>query len=337
LPGLFFTNDSNCPPIFRGVLSSSLPVPNQHGVLCYAVQFGEYDEAFGANGLENAKQYGINTNLPLAGDFTLFRQLGDEVKEAIHGLSGRYARPRIVLLAHSRGGLAARAFLQTPPYDSPEKLSIAGLITTGTPHLGSQLGRVYSYLESQPRSSRTIQDWAVVDFLKDIEKTCPPSPFNLVLNERLDVRRPTIDYVSSTGAQITKLNHGISNLLKNVNVKYGQIRYTGVPLGTLVRADISDTGYYSVFDGPCHQLSDGGVIRKLNAKKFILRKGKTPNDYLGDGVVPVQSQQAGPKSSVQLLGSPGVDVLHKEETSRSTDISTMFCKMGFSEWLTPCQ
>src|SRR5918996_4426393 len=134
LVALRFNN--SCANIVNGVLRA-ISVPNPQGVSCYRIRFGSFDPISGRVGLE-----GITAISLLSGDFSTFTQLGREVKRAVNGILNRYGHAEIVLVAHSRGGLAARAFLQQPIV-SQAKASVVGLLTMGAPHKGSQLGRIY--------------------------------------------------------------------------------------------------------------------------------------------------------------------------------------------------
>ena len=74
------------------------------------------------------------------------------MRRAVTGILARHGTAETVLVAHSRGGLAARAFLQQRA-DFPLKASVVGLLTTGAPHRGTRLGRIYKYLEAHPRGT----------------------------------------------------------------------------------------------------------------------------------------------------------------------------------------
>jgi pimeloyl-ACP methyl ester carboxylesterase len=332
----------SCNSIVAGVLHSP-SIPNQFGTLCYAINFGQFDKD-GPAGLE-----GIRANGPSSGDYTDFsgkKSLGVEVGEAVKSILGKHPLANIILVGHSRGGLAARSFLQDQdPNISKEKNSIVGLITTGTPHVGSVLGRIYNYLDGHPRPRSPSpdpvlpgpdKDWNVVDFLRG-QIICPiliPTSsvsFDFVMNteNQIDVRGPTITYLNPDSVQIAQLILGGRNLPSNI--KYGEIRYTGVDLGILQREKHAGVVIeYSVFDKPfldvCYQLSK-------KAEKAILIN-KTPADYIGDGIVPASSQRYGAAKFKATVKNGRV--LHTQEPRKTKHISTMFCAMGFPNWLTPC-
>ena len=155
--------NNSCAIIANGVLTDN-SAPNPQGVLCYRVKFGSFDLRSGRVGLE-----GIKGTSSSSGDFSSFRDLRREVSRAVRGILDRHGNADTVLVAHSRGGLAARAFLQQRA-TSRVKASVVGLLTTGTPHRGTQLGRIYKYLEAHPRGTCCEGDWKVVELFEGEEE-----------------------------------------------------------------------------------------------------------------------------------------------------------------------
>ncbi|MGH8628686.1 MAG: esterase/lipase family protein, partial [Gammaproteobacteria bacterium] len=265
--------ENSCAIIANGVLTGN-STPNPQGVVCYRITFGSFDLASGRVGLE-----GIKATSPSSGDFSSFRDLRREVRSAVRGILDRHGTAETVLVAHSRGGLVARDFLQQQAA-FPVKASVVGLLTTGAPHRGSRLGRIYKYLEAHPRGTCCEPDWEVVDFLRGKRK-CRVGLIRIENPIRLDVRRPTIQDLADDSPAIHKLNSGIT--LLPAAIQYGQIVYRGVDLGIL-KIDISVFDEYSVFgDGICDQVSS-------EAERFMLG-ANPPSQYSGDGVVPVANQR----------------------------------------------
>src|SRR5437764_5212953 len=128
--------NNSCATIADGVITDN-STPNPQGVLCYRIRFGSFDSISGRVGLE-----GITAASPSSGDFSSFTDLGREVRRAVRGILNRHGNAETVVIAHSRGGDAARTFLQQQ-IASQAKASVVGLLTTGAPHRGSQLGRIY--------------------------------------------------------------------------------------------------------------------------------------------------------------------------------------------------
>ena len=310
--------NNSCAIIANGVLTDNSS-PNPQGVLCYRITFGSFDLSSGRLGLE-----GIKGTSSSSGDFSSFTDLRREVRSAVRGILDRHGTAETVLVAHSRGGLAARAFLQQK---TGLKASVVGLLTTGAPHRGTRLGRIYKYLEAHPRGTCCEADWEVVDFLRGKRK-CRVGPIRIENPTRLDVRRPTIRDLADDSPAIDKLNSSITRL--PAAIQYGQIVYRGVDLGTL-KIDIPVFDEYSVFgDGICDQLSS-------EAERFILGTN-APSKYPGDGVVPVASQRyfnlPGFSGDPTKLHRLRVDsgIIHTQETEQEAHISAVLAAMMGSWW-----
>ena len=311
--------NNSCAIIADGVLTDN-STPNPQGVLCYRIRFGSFDLSSGRVGLE-----GITATSSSSGDFSSFTDLGREVRRAVRGILDRYGNAETVVVAHSRGGLAARAFLQLQA-GFRAKASVVGLLTTGAPHRGSQLGRIYKYLKAHPRGTCCQADWDVVDFLRGT-RNCEVDLIPIENPTPLDVRRPTIRDLADDSRMIDELNRGI--ILLPAAIQYGQIVYRGLDLGIL--ADIPLFDKYSIFgDGICDQVSS-------EAERFILGDN-TPSQYSGDGVIPVANQRY-----FNLPGFPGdptklhrlrVDsgITHTQETEQEAHISAVLAAMMGSWW-----
>jgi hypothetical protein len=316
---------AECPAIVAGVVSGGVQLPATPPTLgCYRVRFGSYDATSGRKNLEN-----ITASGPKSGDFSTFDQLGLEVKAAVSAISNAYNRKygadypvKIVLLGHSRGGLAARAFLQS---SATEKQAVAALLTTGTPHKGSPLGRVYQYLKNNclyadgrrkgsyffgMAMDACADDWQVVDNLK--AGACNYLPLS---EERLDVRLPTVDDLSDISNAISSLNAGTGALPSSVRL--GALNYTGVELGRLARL-------YRIFDlagtDVCDQVS-------RSAQSAILgNRQPTDPEFIGDGVVPSVSQNFPISVSVTRLrdnprNTASSPILHTKEPREHLHLS----------------
>jgi len=275
-----FSNSNNKGVLRGGVLVSATPTPNAKGVYCYAVEFGFYDKTDGRTGLEGVTAN--NAKLPTAGDFTDFNLLGREVDNAITYLLANYPGAQITLLGHSRGGIAARNYLQNPDSVAP-KTSVISLLTTGAPHKGSHLGRIYSWLATHPRNSANANDWSIVD--------------KLTTQFSFDVRRPVINDFADNGTAISTLNSGIAAL--PASLAYGNLRYIVTDLGYLGRKwGIS----YSFFLGI--NIPFFIYIPPLStAAKTDVLVSKKPSDYKGDGTVEGDSQN--------LLNMAGIPAFSK--------------------------
>ena len=312
--------NNSCATIADGVLTDN-STPNPQGVLCYRIRFGSFDLSSGRVGLE-----GITATSSSSGDFSSFTDLGREVRRAVRGILDRYGNAETVVVAHSRGGLAARAFLQRQA-GFRAKASVVGLLTTGAPHRGSQLGRIYKYLKAHPRGTCCQADWEVVDFLRGT-RSCEVDLISIENPTPLDVRRPTIRDLADDSRTIDELNRGI--ILLPAAIQYGQIVYRGLDLGIL-ETDIPLFDEYSIFgDGICDQVSS-------EAERFMLGDNM-PSQYSGDGVLPAANQRY-----FNLPGFPGdptklhhlrVDngITHAQETAQEAHISAVLAAMMGSWW-----
>ena len=85
--------------------------------------------------------YGIYT-MDFSSDNRLtFNQQGAEVKSVIEKMQDQLGERDIILMGHSMGGLAARAYIKNNPTNP-----ICGLITIGTPHGGSYMAYTKDWL-----------------------------------------------------------------------------------------------------------------------------------------------------------------------------------------------
>ena len=340
----------SCATIALGVVTgrASLPRAQPPAIGCFRLRFGAYDGFSGRTGLEHIRAHG-----PRSGDFSTFNTLGKEVGDAIQAIKRLYQTTygpldlKIALVAHSRGGLAARAFLQDA--NASEKSGIVALLTTGTPHRGSPLGRIYRYLQDNCLDSSGFRkddrffgiattacdnDWQVVDFLR-ARKNCIADTFKQFIDfftssgdpEKLDVRRPTIDDLSDYSEPIQRLLDERNSL--PTDIEYAALRYTGIELGKLDKE-------YRIFDlaglDPCDQVS-------RRAQNYLLYPTySNQGENLGDGIVPFGSQ-ALPAGNVTeyARGELGAK-LHIEEpkplTGQQAHISYMLehlLKWGFRQ------
>lgn len=129
--------DGQCPNIREASFKTVKLQPNSEGIYCMRFDFGGLDRSPSApKGLDNKI---CSESGGCSGDYSTFAMLGREINSAINGVKSRLGNNvQIVLLGHSRGGLAAREFLQG---NTANKANTVGLITTGTPHAGSPLRR----------------------------------------------------------------------------------------------------------------------------------------------------------------------------------------------------
>lgn len=320
----------NCPNIYNGEINSTA-TPNAQKTYCYRIKFGYFDANSQDKGLEDAWEYGESTGHASAGDYSSFDQLGTEIDKAISSIKKALPSAKILLIGHSRGGLAARAFLQNAA-SGENKKNIVGLITTGTPHNGTRLGRVYGYIESKllkSDGSRTTDtdstdDWQAIDLLR-AKRTC-----NGATNPSfLDARRPVIGYLADNSSMLGSLNIGKSNLPA---IEYGALVYKDVYLGKLGLVYDQGLNYevaYNLFDETGADICDQVSSRAEAFIKGGTADAPTPSsNYSGDGIVTGKSQD--PVLSGEAVLQYSMGILHTEEPTRTSHIATMACKLGFS-------
>lgn len=285
---------------------------NSEGVYCMRFNFGSLDRIGTApKGLDNAS---CSRAGGCSGDYSTFESLGDEIDRVINRIRSRLGpNTQIVLLGHSRGGLAARAFLQS---DSPIKSNVVGLVTTGTPHLGTPLGRYYAYMEKNclPESNyNSVFDFS--DCAQDWRFT------NLIIKEAGDInlKVPSIDFLSDSSAAIRTLN---ANVGKLPTIKFTQLVYNKLNFGCLGGGffDTETSCGFNIFTdvaGP----SDNGL-------NFVLN-GRARSSFIGDGIVPVYSQRmtgvAGWNQWVRTFRY--IKRIHTAEPKRVTDLSRALMNM----------
>ena len=261
----------------RVIQAPTAPLMTPQGVRCYRLQFGFYDPGSTRVGLEGVTASStINYLADIAekrcGDFETFAELGQEVDDAIFTLLDPATHPeyqyaKIVLVGHSRGGIAARAFLQGT---SSRRSSVVGLVTTGSPHQGSPMGRIFKWLDDHKRNAAgtDADDWEVVD---------------LLLGQNFDVRRPVIGDL----AELTTFNAGVSSL--PTSLRCAELVYQRQNLGGLARLP-AGLGIYTVFDDPGGDLNPGEQLSPA-AQTYILGAGFTSASFPGDGLIPGPNQR----------------------------------------------
>jgi pimeloyl-ACP methyl ester carboxylesterase len=286
--------------------------PNSEGVYCMRFTFGGLDRISTAPkglGDSTCSQAG-----GCSGDYSTFDTLGEEIATAIDRIKTRLGSDaEIVLLGHSRGGVAARAFLQS---DSPVKSNVVGLITTGTPHAGTPLGRYYSYMNKNclPESN--------YDSVFDLSDCAEDWRFtNLILKKAGDInlKAPTFDFLSDSSSAIKELNANVSKLPA---IKYTQLAYDNLKFGCLGGSLINserNCGFdiFSTVGGP----SNSGLNAVLNGRKR--------STLTGDGLVSYVSQRMNSLAGwVQPIKNyRKVQRVHASEPKQITDLSRALTNM----------
>lgn len=332
-----------CTPIIGGEILFPLnQLSDRDGINNYCVDFGYYDKQSLAAGIKS--ETGTDgkpltarndpkrnrANGDCNGDYESFTALGDEVGLAVKAVLRQHKGASIVLVAHSRGGLAARAFLQDSEHKwTSERSAIVAMLTLGTPNGGSPIGRIFKYLERYPRpgayqSGISQQEWELADQVRGSKKI-PVTLFGFWHTEKkrftMDVRRPTVDYLSDGSLALKLLNNGIAGLPPSVS--YGSVLFSGADIGCLSDQESVGVGYVTLWEATPDTLADATAACRTD----ILGTGKTEfsPEFDGDGIVPLKSQRldsvAGFKGSYKTKTyALGRDCLHTDETANTDAI-----------------
>jgi pimeloyl-ACP methyl ester carboxylesterase len=305
--------DKRCKNTNADTFSTVKLTPNSEGVYCMRFTFGSLDRINTApKGLDNAT---CAQSGRCSGDFSTFDSLGEEIATSIDRIKTRLGPDvQVVLLGHSRGGVAARAFLQS---DSPVKPNVVGLITTGTPHAGTPLGRYFAYMNKNclPESN--------FDSIFDLSDCADDWRFtNLILKKLGDInlKAPTFDFLSDSSSAIRELNANISKLPA---IQYTQITYDNLKFGclggSLINNKERNCGFdiFSTVGGP----SNAGLNAVLNGRKR--------STLTGDGLVPFFSQRMNSLAGwVQPVKNyRKVQRVHTSEPKQITDLSRALTNM----------
>jgi pimeloyl-ACP methyl ester carboxylesterase len=296
--------------------------PGSDGTYCYSVRFGSQDST-GGEGLEHG------VSCPSAargcyGDFTRIftntgaNDLGVEVRDAVDAIRASLGNNvQVALLGHSRGGLAARAFLQVS--QSSQSLSaVVALVTTGTPHQGSPLGRIYRYLETycldsnhnriHPLFSDCADDWQGVDTVLGL---------SLTFGGDMNLERPGIAYLSPDSPDIQTLD-STRSILTGRGIQIIKLAYTGKYLGHLATGySVWDRDGLQYFD----QFSDRSKRYALCGSISSCTKSEDDPEFSGDGIVP-ESSQAATNIGGTLTTYSGGAAYHTDEPKRLSNLNT---------------
>lgn len=281
------------------------------GQRCFRINFGSFKGS--AIGLDNASAYNPQQYCG-SGDASTYWELGKEVSNVLANIQSTY--PGIgsfVLAGHSRGGLAARAaFAQ----NTPIMQKVRGLLTVGTPHQGSPLGRLYTWLRDARYYGATQpeldQAWKLASKVKWLSG--------------LNMRCPTIDFLSPDSPALADLSR--YQLPRGRN--YAKLASSGLNLGLLQGLDGTQWLSFDVISG-----AGLGAWNNLplTATNYMLTKrwnNYSPWNragYEGDGIVTLHSQQAMP--AVVPTGNSSVvnQVYHGNETGSITAINNLLNKL----------
>lgn len=298
------------------------------------------------------------------GDGLGLDELGAEVGRAVASIQQAMRPSALVLVGHSRGGLAARAYLQQSGPLPEHKLA---LLTIGTPHRGTPLGRVKAFMDQNqvgindvPKSVR-IKSQGVI-----------PTPITVNARDQLGfLFSPGMDFLGTepgtyTGAPcagrsnqaLCQLNAGAEQLRGVVDV-FGQMVSRGLalgggmPIGAGIELDLlGDLAIQRLFPMLIPKLNAGYFVRLRDYVLADIVGGAHGGDFCsnaknanqggwawskrnpdswactGDGIVPLVSQTFSrllPQEKFTTVNLRGVH--HTKQTQRTRDIGQLLRAM----------
>ncbi|YCO00890.1 alpha/beta fold hydrolase [Vibrio sp. VNB-15] len=305
----------------------SLPDVNKRGEYCFSLDFGGYDRdtilsSKGLDGKTCVSALGCN------GDYSSFELLGKEVETTIGKIVDELGiDTEIVLIGHSRGGLAARAYLQNTA--SLNREHVKAMMTTGTPHQGSPLGRFYKYMDENCTPQRSYEnDSGVCEDNWELIKMMTGERW-YSLKQILDLRAPSIDFLSPDSDEMSNLISSVSTLSESVLLS--ELTYSGTEFGIL-DTDVKLIGIYDLYDY-------GSLFNGDHPHPSTLRyieNGATRASLVGDGIVPVNSQKLSQvlapygRNVDFSLTNDGHNIVHIDQTKQVTDLFEMFQQVSES-------
>ncbi len=228
------------------------------------------------------------------GDGSTFDFLGTEVGVVVKKIEEIMRPKAIILVGHSRGGLAARAYLQEITEQPPYKL---GLLTIGTPHQGTPLGRAQHWLLDHNYTPGKILDKIAPNKVYPLQSILfsPSARYQATAH---DVNGIPVRLLKISDA-IWQLNDGADRLDDWVST-FGQIHSRNLRLGENVLGGLLDNGsIYGKFLIP----GDFTVLRRYvleNIGRFnrlgnwkCKSADRNINNWAcnGDGIAPTISQR----------------------------------------------
>lgn len=258
------------------------------------------------------------------GDGATFEDLGKEVGIVVDWIRSRHNLKVLILAGHSRGGLAARAYLQSSEL-MQRLLFRVGLVTIGTPHLGSPFGRVRSWLSAFGKKlSDEHCGWMPESKLRFA--FAPSTGYLATAHNAFKV--PSLD--APVSKAIRDLNARAAVLSNRVDL-FGEIRSNLTKFGENL-GDFPGDNREAVLDASTLI----GCIAKDDAEKQTILdyiQLNIPETWLneGDGIVPFESQQilkvTGVRGTVWYIDLK-TKTSHVDETSRTASIKSVIDKVS---------
>jgi pimeloyl-ACP methyl ester carboxylesterase len=249
----------------------------------------------------------VNNEIWTNGDGSTLADYRTEVNSLVKRITEAASRDIVILVGHSRGGLAARAYLQS--LSSTPKYTL-GILTIGTPHRGSPLGRIKPWMD---------------------EKKFKRSDANRLTGEKLwFVFAPsTGDLATIAATPSPKPGSAIQGLNDQVKALSSCCGLHGEIVSSKVRL-----GVYSGFDLLENPLWGGSAALPGSFKDM---KGYVVKDLSGewltegDGIVPLAAQRFSDLSGFSKASTTVKKTLkgieHTQETGQAADIRSVLESM----------
>lgn len=168
------------------------------------------------NVVKTSYEYGGSNKIPLITmDFSnnqnlSFFQQGSEVNEVIEEIMQDYGNRKLILFAHSMGGLAARSYIMNYGQDK-----IAGLVTVATPHSGSLLAYLSDIIPENLYNKYLKDKFFGLDINANaIQYLKPESPeLNGLSQQQFPYEIPIV--TTNSILTINQFNNKIENIINN--------------------------------------------------------------------------------------------------------------------------
>jgi len=250
---------------------------------CFRLDFGKYDRT---SNLKDLNGRICSRRAGCRGDYSTFSTLGLEVSDVVSKIKSALGDDtEVVLVGHSRGGLAATAFLGG---DHPNRDIAKAFLSTGTPFTGSPLGGIYKHMKThcmpyhlKKSQGYCRQDWEAREFLKDQGG----------VDQGLDIIVPSVGFLQS-GSQELKNIYKEDRLKRLQQGKryYKNLVYKDVTLGYLGKKFGITYNPFPTIRGGVDTIIGKNFSRMAEEAILGTNAQTKAREYSGDGIVPYNNQ-----------------------------------------------
>jgi hypothetical protein len=147
--------------------------------------------------------------------------------------------------------------------------------------------------------------------------------FDIGLDDQMDLQAPSVDFLSPESSPMQDLNSNLQSLNQLI---IGQLAYKGTDFGVLSKDPSVFADFYDLY---AYGAALAGDHPHPSTLRYI-ENGQTKASFIGDGIVPSYSQKLslllekeGIVVTKQIVNN-ATDILHTEETSKVTDLDSLF-------------